>query len=77
LDNEFLTIAAELSDEATTESDSFKRREFNYSSFKRSFTLPEIADKNEIKAKYENGLLHLTIPKLEVKNDQSRLIDIA
>jgi len=78
LEKEFLTISAELSNESTPDdSETYKRREFNYSTFKRSFTLPEKADKNEIKASYENGILKLSIPKLEVKNDESRLIDIA
>jgi len=77
LEKEFLTISADLSEESTNDSDTFKRREFNYSSFKRSFTLPEKANKDEIKARYENGILHLTIPKVEAKNDQSRLIDIS
>ena len=72
LEKEFLTISAELSNESTPDdSETYKRREFNYSTFKRSFTLPEKADKNE------NGILKLSIPKLEVKNDESRLIDIA
>jgi HSP20 family protein len=41
----------------------FFRREYSYSSFSRSFTLPDNADGDKISAKYEDGLLKLTIQK--------------
>ena len=43
----------------------FTRREFNYTSFKRSFHLPENLDANKISATYENGVLIITLPKVE------------
>lgn len=53
----------------------FTRKEFSYASFKRSFTLPKHADAEAITAKYENGVLHIVVPKkVEVKTH--RLIDI-
>ncbi len=42
----------------------YTRREFNYSSFKRTFTLPENVDSDSISASYENGILVLTLPKM-------------
>lgn len=39
------------------------RKEFSYKSFKRSFTVDEKIDKDNIKAIYENGILMLTLPK--------------
>ncbi len=55
-----------------------RRKEFNYNSFKRSFTLPKTVDKEGINASYENGVLHLTLPKKEeVKiEEKGRVIEI-
>ena len=41
------------------------RRELKHSSFKRSFTLGDIIDKDEPLAKFENGLLTVTLNKLK------------
>jgi HSP20 family protein len=49
--------------EDSKEDTNYSRREFNLTSFKRSFSLPESVNKDSISAKYENGLLHITIPK--------------
>ncbi|MBK5271638.1 MAG: Hsp20/alpha crystallin family protein, partial [Bacteroidia bacterium] len=43
----------------------FNRREYNYSSFSRSFTLPDEVNKEKIEAKYENGMLKLSLSKKE------------
>jgi HSP20 family protein len=77
LDKDVLTISSELETSSSSENDGYKRREFSYSSFKRSFTLPEKANKAEINAKYENGILLISIPKLEVKTETSRQIEIS
>lgn len=67
LDNELLTISSEK--EETTEikeDDHFTRKEFSYQSFRRSFQLPKtVVEESKIKAKYENGLLKILIPKKE------------
>ena len=68
VENDLLTISFEkrTDKDETSEDGSYTRREFNYSSFKRSFNLPEgVIDIDAIEAKYENGLLTLTLPKLE------------
>ena len=66
LDNRVLTISAEHEERKDEETDSFTRREFNYSTFKRSFTIPENINLDDIAATYVNGVLKLTLPKLEV-----------
>ncbi len=43
----------------------YRRREFKHSALKRSFTLPENVDKENISARYLNGVLTVSIPKLE------------
>jgi HSP20 family protein len=66
LDNNVLTISSEKKIENETKSEEkFTRREFSYQSFCRSFTLPRYVESEDIKAKYENGILKVTIPKKE------------
>ncbi|NJO25730.1 MAG: Hsp20 family protein [Bacteroidia bacterium] len=45
----------------------YNRREYNYSSWSRSFSLPENCDAGKINAEYKNGELKISIPKVEVK----------
>lgn len=56
-----LTISANLENS----SEEFVRREFDFSNFKRSFTLPNIADVEKISANMEHGVLTISIPKKE------------
>lgn len=58
-----LTVSAEKQEEKKEQEDHFTRREFSYSSFSRSFRLPENALGDKVDAKYENGILKLTVPK--------------
>jgi len=62
-----LTISSEKKVEKEDKKDNYLRREFGYSSFCRSFTLPEEVDSDKIGAKHKNGVLHISIPKAEVK----------
>ena len=80
LDGNTLVISSEKSDQnETEESDKYFRREFNYQSFQRTFNLQkDVVDVDKIEAKYENGILHLLIPKKEeAKQKPSRLIQIS
>ena len=58
-----LTISSEKKHESEEEKKGFTRREFSYSSFTRSFVLPDNVDAESIKAHYHDGLLKLTIAK--------------
>ena len=58
-----ITISAEK--EEKTEDEKYNRREYNYSSFTRSFTLPDDVMKDKIEARYEDGVLELMLPKKE------------
>lgn len=64
LEHNILSISSETKTE-TEEKDGEKvtKREFNYSSFQRSFSLPENVDKDQISAEYIDGILKLHIPK--------------
>jgi len=80
LNNNLLTISSEQkSEQEEKDNDRYTRKEFSYQSFQRSFQLSrEAVDADNIQAKYENGVLHLTIPKREeVKQKPSRLINIS
>ncbi|RDV13551.1 Hsp20/alpha crystallin family protein [Pontibacter diazotrophicus] len=61
--NNILTVSAERKDEKNEENESYTRKEFNYSSFTRSFELPASVNADAIKAAYNNGILVLTLPK--------------
>lgn len=66
MDKDILTISAENqseNEETDQETKRVTRREFSYSSFTRSFRLPENVDEENISAEYKDGLLHLSIPK--------------
>lgn len=65
--DEMLTISAEKEKEEKEVKDRYNRREYNYSSWSRSFTLPENCDFGKINAEYKNGELKILIPKKEVK----------
>lgn len=66
LNHDLLTISSEKQmQNEVREDQQFTRNEFSYQSFSRSFTLPNTADSEKIKAKYENGILSVFIPKKE------------
>lgn len=66
LDGNLLTITSEKQSSDEEKNASYTRREFSYQSFQRSFELPkDVVDEERIQAKYQNGVLHLTIPKTE------------
>ena len=58
-----LTVSAENKQETDKEEGKWTRKEFSYTSFSRSFTLPESVDANAIAAKYENGILSVSVAK--------------
>ncbi len=72
-----LTISAEIKSNKTEEATHFTRREFNYCSFSRSFVLPGIINEEDILARYEDGVLTITLPKREVRPISHREIKIS
>lgn len=65
VDKNILTVSFEKNEENKEEGKQFIKREFITQSFKRSFTLDEKINADNIDAKYENGILFLTLPKKE------------
>ena len=79
LDNDVLTISSQHEEtEGHRVNENYTRREFNYSSFLRSFTLPEEkVDREKISARYADGILSINIPKrTDAKGNSSRQINI-
>ena len=65
LENDYLTISSEKENKIEQQNERYTRKEFSYSSFKRSFTLPQTVNSDKIKANHKDGILYVTIPKME------------
>ena len=66
LENDILTISSEKETQDEKEDGNYKRKEFSYSSFRRTFSLPENkVNSDKVVAKYVDGVLHITLPKRE------------
>ena len=61
-----LIISSEKEEESNEEKKNYTRREYSYNSFSRSFALPDNSMPEKINAKYENGILSITLPKKEI-----------
>ena len=78
IEKDQLVITAKQETEENTTEEKVTRREFNYSSFKRSFRLPKTVNTTAINATYENGILLVSLPKKEEAKDQpARQIEIS
>ena len=76
VDKDVLTISADKKIENREEDKKYSRREYSYTSFTRSFTLPETIDYNSIVANYKDGVLRVAIGKKEEAKVASRLIEV-
>ncbi|MFG6687070.1 Hsp20/alpha crystallin family protein [Mariniflexile sp. HNIBRBA6329] len=65
IDNHVLSIGVESKTENNEKTENYTRREFGYSSFKRTFTIPETVDADKISADYSDGILKIHLPKRE------------
>lgn len=76
LDKNILSISAEKKEENTENNKKYNRREYSYSSFVRSFTLPESADNGKIEAEYTDGVLKINVAKREEAKQVTREIAV-
>jgi HSP20 family protein len=73
-----LSISVEKEDEHKKEKKNYRRREYSYYSFNRSFSLPSTVNADKINAKYDDGVLNVTVPKAEeVKKKPAKAIAVA
>ncbi len=76
-ENNILTISANRETKSEENQENFLRKEFHYSFFRRSFTLPQSIDQEKISAAYADGVLHVVLPKKEeARKPQARNIAI-
>ncbi|MDR2474423.1 MAG: Hsp20/alpha crystallin family protein [Bacteroidales bacterium] len=73
-----MVISAEAKTESEEKQERYLRREFGYTQFKRSLTLPDNVDKDAIAASFNNGVLAIEIPrKVKEESERNRTIEIA
>ncbi|KAB2073830.1 hypothetical protein ERO13_A07G101900v2 [Gossypium hirsutum] len=76
-DDRVLQISGQRNVEKEDKNDTWHRVERSSGQFMRRFRLPENAKMDQIKASMENGVLTVTVPKVEVKKPDVKAIDIA
>jgi HSP20 family protein len=76
VERDMLTISTETKNENHSEGRTYNRKEYSYSAFTRSFTLPESADIEKISASYNDGILKLELPKKEEAKVVAKQIEI-
>lgn len=72
-----LTLSGGKTGSEEADSDNFFRRERRTGTFHRSFSLPEEVNADDISAKFKNGQLVVTLPKMEVIQEKGREIKIS
>lgn len=71
-----LIISVDKSQTIDSNEGKYKRKEYNYTAFNRSFWLPEETDTDNIVAKYQDGILTITIGKKTINTNTSKSIEI-
>jgi HSP20 family protein len=76
VDGKSLTISSEKEIEALKEGDKFRKKQFSFSKFKRTFSIPDSLDGENIKADYKSGILNVAIPKKEPVKKEVKQIKV-
>ena len=74
IEDSLLTISSNVEEKKNSDNFKFTKREFSYECFQRTFTLPETIDKTKIDAKYSEGVLNVSLPKLKESVVQSKKV---
>ena len=77
VNNDILTVSGEKKQEKTEENENIHRVERTYGYFKRSVALPVEVDTNKVKAVYKDGVLKVTMPKLEEKKTKEIPVQVS
>lgn len=78
MNDDVLTISSETKSESEDSGNGYKRKEFSYSSFCRSFYIPDNVNRDNIAASYRDGILSVSLPKeKEEKTKITKKIDIS
>lgn len=76
VEDNHLIISANRETNAEQRTERFMRREFQYTSFKRSFNLPDNVNQEAVAAVYQNGVLYVTLPKKSEEKPAVKTIQI-
>ena len=76
INDKTLTIAYDKKEATQEEQGKWLRNEYKATSFKRSFTIGDLVDTEHVAAKYENGILNITLPKKEAAIVTKKEIEI-
>jgi HSP20 family protein len=77
IDEDVLTISSEHTNENEEKQDGYTRKEFSYSSFVRSFYIPENVNADNIGANYKDGILTVSFPKQEEVKKMTKQVKIS
>jgi len=75
-ENDVLHISAVKENEKQTQNERYTRKEFNFQSFERSFSLPENVDADSVKAAYENGVLKIELASNKKPKSLAKTISV-
>jgi HSP20 family protein len=73
IEGDNLVISGEVREEKDIKKDNYYRSERRYGRFERSFTIDRSILPDEIEAKYQDGILKITLPKKEVKEESKKI----
>jgi HSP20 family protein len=76
VENGILSITCEKETENQEDKKNYMRKEYNYTGFSRSFTLPENIKTEKVDARYENGILKLVLPKAVEAKVKPKAIEV-
>lgn len=76
VDKNIISISVDKKEEIEVNEKLYSKKEYSFTSFSRSFTLPDAVDYNNIGASYTDGVLDVTIGKKEEAIIAKRLIDV-
>lgn len=75
IDNRLLTVSGQSKNEKEEKEKNYTRKEFSSTSFVKTFTLPENIKEGDVNAKYDDGILKLTLNKKEtIPNDKKQIV---
>ncbi len=77
VEKDLLTISSEQKKEEEKKEDNYARKEFSFCSFSRSFVMPESINADKIKAKYNDGILQINLPKREEQKNITKKISVS
>ncbi len=78
IDDNCLTVSSEKEEQSEEKEKHYTRKEYSYSAFERSFNLPDSVDKDAVNARYQDGVLKITLEKTaQAKKEQPKNIEIS